>query len=133
MDNIDAKDGIALLGALGTLAGAAAYLSDDGDTVFNIPADFGQPSIPEDSVDTSDPDGSDTSNDWVGDVGDTAPDPDNGGWTDVPEVPEDSVSVTDPDGGEPDDGWLGDVGDSAPETDDDPPLDAGGDWSGWGW
>ncbi|AXG09475.1 hypothetical protein [Haloplanus rubicundus] len=128
LDNIDATEVLALV----SLAGAAvAYVSgDSSDVDLSLPADFGQPSIPEDSVDTSDPDGGDTSDDWVGDVGDSAPNPDSGGWTDVPE---DSVGVTDPDGGEPDDGWLGDVGDSAPETDDDPPLDAGGDWSGWGW
>jgi hypothetical protein len=120
MDSIDATEGIAILGALGTLAGAAAWLAaeDDGDTVFNIPADFGAPSIPEDSVDTSNPDGSDTSDDWLGDVGDSAPEPDGGTDTDTDlDLGDDTVDTSNPDGSDTSDDWLGDVGDSAPETD----------------
>ena len=36
------------------------------------------PDLPEDSVDTSNPDGSPTDPDWLDDVEDSAPDPDDG-------------------------------------------------------
>jgi hypothetical protein len=138
--NMEWSEALALISALGALA---ALLSTDGGEsqrpIYDLGERFGlSPDLPEDSVDTSNPDGSDTDPGWVGDVGDSAPEtddrsPDSGSdWQDVPDVPDDSVSVTDPDGGDSDDGWLGDVGDSAPETDDDPSLNAGSD-TYWGW
>jgi hypothetical protein len=73
-------------------------------------------------VDFVNPDGTPTDPDWFSDVGDSAPQPDDG--DDVPDIPEDSVGVSDPDGSDPDPDWTGDVGDSAPDLD--APADAPG-------
>jgi len=60
-------------------------------------------------VDLVTPGGDPADADWLGDVGDSAPDPDG------VNIPDDSVSVTDPSGGEPDSDWLSDTRDS-PQT-----------------
>ena len=132
--NIEWSEALALVSALGALA---ALLSTDGDEskrpIYDLGERFGlSPDLPDDSVDTSNPDGSPTDPGWAGDVGDSAPTPDSGDTDDSVDLPDDSVSVSNPDGSDTDPSWLWDVGDSAPSGGSDLSLDAGSDAS-WGW